>query len=155
MGLLRGWLDRFDDWQARVHARRAVAGMERTADPVRRMTRGQAWALSGYFAALLASDAWLAHTVASPVRVLAALLPLPFIAVLVALSVRRVQALDELQRRIELAALAVVATGTWLGLGVCWLLGRAGMSVPPAQLGFGAMALLYVFARRWAGRRYT
>lgn len=151
----RAWLDRFNDWQARVYARRTVDRMEHSTDNAWRMTRGQAWALLGYFAALLASSAWLSHAVAPAVRVLAALLPLPFMLAIVALSVRRVQGMDELQRRIELAALAVVAVSTWLGLGVCWLLRHAGMPVPSPQLGFGAMALLYVLARRWASRRYA
>jgi hypothetical protein len=155
MHALRAWLDRFNDWQARAYARGAADRMERTGDAARRMTHGQAWALLGYFVALLASSAWLPHAAAPVVRVLAALLPLPFVVAIVALSVRRVLGMDELQRRVELVALAVVAVSTWLGLGVCWLLRHAGMPVPSPQLGFAGMPLLYVFARRWAGRHYA
>ncbi|MDO1528970.1 hypothetical protein QMK61_09045 [Fulvimonas sp. R45] len=155
MHALRTWLDRFNDWQARAQARRAVERMERAVEPARRMTRGQAWALLGYFAALLASRAWLPQLVRSPLRAPVALLPLPFIVAIVALSVRRVVAMDELQRRVEGVALAVAAIAAWLGLGVCWLLQHAGVPVPVAQLGFVGMPLLYVFARRWAGRRYA
>jgi hypothetical protein len=155
MRTLRTWLDRLDDWQARIHARVAVERMEHAADPAGRMTRGQAWALLGYFAALLASRASLPHLATPPLRVLVALVPLPFVVAILALSVRHVLAMDELRRRIEGVALAVSAIAAWLGLGVCWLLQHAGVPVPVAQLGFVGMPLLYVFARHWAGRRYA
>ena len=79
MPALRTWLDRFSDWQLRIHARNVAERMERAEDPARRMTRGQALALPGYFVALLASRAWLPHLAAAPARVSVALLPLPFI----------------------------------------------------------------------------
>ena len=81
--------------------------------------------------------------------------PLPPIVLIVLLSVRRVLALDELQRRIELVALAVVAVSTWLGCVTCWLLQHAGMAMPSLSLGFLAMGVLYGVARRWAQRHYA
>ncbi|MEW9622739.1 hypothetical protein [Rhodanobacter geophilus] len=155
MPALRAWLDRFNDWQARTYARGVADRMERAADGGRRMTRGEAWALLGYFGALLASNAWLSRAVAPPLRVLGALLPLPFIVAIVALAVRRVLGMDELQRRIELVALAIVAASTWLGFGIGWMLRHAGVSAATPMLGFWGMPLLYVFARRWAGRHYA
>lgn len=152
MPALRVWLNRFNDWQLRIYARNAAMRMEQAEDPARRMTRGQAQALFGYFAALLASRVWLPHLVAPPGRVAVALLPLPFVVAIVLLSVRRVLHMDELQRRIEGVALAVAAVCTWLGLGICWLLQHAGVAVSAPQLGFLGMPLLYVFARRWASR---
>ena len=155
MPALRTWLDRFSDWQLRIHARNVAERMERAEDPARRMTRGQALALPGYFVALLASRAWLPHLAAAPARVSVALLPLPFIVAVVALSVRRVLHMDELQRRVEGVALAVAAACAWLGLGVCWLLQHAGMAMPSLSLGFLAMGVLYGVARRWAQRHYA
>jgi hypothetical protein len=155
MPAFRAWLDRFNDWQTRMYARGVAGRMEHAGDDGRRMTRGQVWALLGYFVALLASDAWLSHATAPALRVLGALLPLPFIVAIVVLAVRHVLGMDEMQRRIELVALAVVATGTWLGFGICWMLQHAGISVATPLLGFWGMPLLYVFARRWAGRRYA
>lgn len=113
--------------------------------PPRRLSRGEA-------AALLASCYGLAHLVSPVPRVLVALLP---VALLVALAVRRVLGMDELQRRIETVALAVAAVAAWLGLGTCWWLGHACVPLPSPQLGFAGMPLLYLLARRWARRRYT
>ena len=119
------------------------------------MSRSEGGALLAYGLGLLASHYALAHLGSPVLRVLAALLPLPPIVLLVALAVRRVLGMDELQQRIELVALAVAATGTWLGLGTCWLLDHAGVPLPSLQLGFAGMPVLYVLARRWARRRYA
>ncbi|MBA2079649.1 hypothetical protein [Rhodanobacter sp. PCA2] len=116
---------------------------------------GLVWSLLWYFAALLASAVSMGQ-VASPLgRVLLALLPLPPLLLIVGLSVRRVLGMDELQRRIELVALAIVAAITWLGFGVGWMLRHAGVSGATPLLGFWGMPLLYLFARRWASRRYA
>ena len=146
------WLDGLNDWLLRTGAR-TVAG--RAADPQRRMTRGEGYALFVYLVALLASRVVLPHAGAPWMRLLLALLPLPPIVLLVALAVRRVSGMDELQRRIELVVLAVTAAAAWLGFSVAWLLAEAGVALPSPLLGFWGMPLLYVFARRWAGRRYA
>ena len=155
MSGLRAWLERMQDamrWLAVRHPLRS-AGWD--AIEAKRASPGMAWALLGYFAALFVSAVLMAHSASTPVRVLLALLPLPPLGLIVVLSVRRVLGMDEMQRRIELAALAVVAVGTWLGFGVCWMLRHAGVSLATPLLGFWGMPLLYVFARRWADRRYA
>jgi len=151
----RTWLDGLNDWLLRTGARAFAGRAAHAADPQRRMTRGEVCVLLGYLAALLASRAGLPCVAAPWARALLALLPLPPIVLLVALAVRRVSGMDELQRRIELVVLAVTAAAAWLGFSVAWLLAEAGVALPSPLLGFWGMPLLYVFARRWAGRRYA
>ena len=155
MSGLHAWLERTQDAMRWLAVRQPLPPADRGAIETRRVSPSMAWALLWYFAALLASASLMAHSTSTPARVSLALLPLPPLALIVALSVRRVLGMDEMQRRIELAALAVVAVATWLGFGVCWMLRHAGVPLATPLLGFWGMPLLYVFARRWAGRRYA
>ena len=151
----RAWLERAQDAMRWLAVRQSLRSAGWEAIEPKRAPAGMWWALLWYFAALLASAAVMAHSASAPVRVSLALLPLPPLALIVALSVRRALGMDEMQRRIELAALAVVAVATWLGFGVCWMLRHAGIPLATPLLGFWGMPLLYVFARRWAARRYA
>ena len=155
MNSLRGYLQAARDFILREYGCNTPEAAERGEDARRRMAPAEITALAAYLIALLISHLWLPHVQSSVARVLAALLPLPPIVLIVMLSVRRVLALDELQRRIELVALAVVATSTWLGLLACWLLQHAGMSMPSLSLAILAMVLIYNLARRWAQRHYA
>lgn len=150
----RGLLDTTREALLRWQVHGLLDADARRADG-RRMTRGEVLALLWYLLALLASYTWLPHLASNTLRIAVALLPLPPVVLIVVLSVRRVLGLDELQRRIELVALAVVAVSTWLGLLTCWMLRHAGISSPPLSLGVMAMVLLYSVARRWAGRHYA
>ncbi|OOG49491.1 hypothetical protein B0E50_05065 [Rhodanobacter sp. C01] len=143
------------DFILREYARNTLEATERAEDARRRMTPAEIITLIVYLTALIVSHLWLPHLQSSAPRVLVALLPLPPIVLIVTLSVRRVLALDELQRRIELVALSVVAVSTWLCCLTCWLLQHAGMSMPSLSLGFLAMMALYGVARRWAQRHYA
>ena len=150
-----GYVQAARDFILREYARSTLEAAERAEDARRRIAPAEIIALVAYLIALLVSHLWLPHLQSSVARVLVALLPLPPIVLIVMLSVRRVLVLDELQRRIELVALAVVATTTWLGLLACWLLQHAGMSRPPLSLALLAMVLIYNLARRWAQRHYA
>lgn len=154
LGLRESW-NAMEGWMLGVRVRNTIEADERASDQRMRMKRSEATTLLAYFIALLVSYAWLPHLAGTAGRVAVALLPLPPIVLLVALSVRRVLLLDELERRIELVALAVVATTAWLGLVTCWLLQRAGMPAPSALLGFCGLGVLYGFARRRARRHYA
>lgn len=153
-GLRESW-NAMEGWMLGAHVRNTIEADERASDQRMRMKRSEVTTLLAYFVALLVSYAWLPHLAGTAARVAVALLPMPPIVLLVALSVRRVLLLDELERRIELVALAVVATTAWLGLVTCWLLQRAGMPVPSALLGFCGLGALYGFARRRARRHYA
>lgn len=66
----------------------------------------------------------------------------------------RVRGVDELQRRIELVALSVVAVGAWLLAVACGLLQHGGINVPSLATGLLALPVFHGVARRWAQRRY-
>ena len=155
MNSLRGYVQAARDFVRREYTRRTLEAAERGEDARGRMAPAEIIALAAYLVALLVSQLWLPHVQSGVARVLVALLPLPPIVLIVILSVRRVLALDELQRKIELVALAVVASSTWLGLLACWLLQHAGMRMPSLSLAILAMVLIYNNARRWAQRHYA
>ncbi|OOG65467.1 hypothetical protein B0E46_03745 [Rhodanobacter sp. B04] len=155
MSGLRGYVQALRDLLLHAYTRRVLEVEERTAERRMRLSPAEMVSLVAYLAALLVSHLGLPHVQSGLTRVLVALLPLPPIVLIVLLSVRRVLALDELQRRIELVALAVVAVSTWLGCVTCWLLQHAGMAMPSLSLGFLAMGVLYGVARRWAQRHYA
>ncbi|MGH8157795.1 MAG: hypothetical protein ACREPQ_06720 [Rhodanobacter sp.] len=155
MNRLHRYVETAQDFMLRGYTQGTLAVDERRAEGAMRMAPAEIIALVAYLIALLVSHLWLPHATSSVTRVWVALLPLPPIVLIVMLSVRRVLALDELQRRIELVALAVVAVSSWLGCVTCWLLQEAGMSMPPLSLGFMAMLAIYGVARRWAKHRYT
>ncbi|MEW9571977.1 hypothetical protein ABQJ54_09440 [Rhodanobacter sp. Si-c] len=133
MSSRRMWLERAGDAAHWMAVRRPVQADAWVVAEAGQGASGTARTLPWYFAVLLASSALL--TCVTP-------------------PVWRVLGMDELQHCIGLAAL-VVAAGIWLGFGICWMLQHAGISLPAPVLGFWGMPLLYVFARRWAGRRYA
>jgi hypothetical protein len=123
--------------------------------PRRQVGRAE-WAALVAYLILLCLSRWLVPICHAPAgRAMLALLPLPAALAIVLLAVRRVLALDELEQRIELAALAVASVGTWLGLLTCWLLQHAGLAVPPLSLWLVAMPALRGVAARWVRRHYA
>lgn len=145
------WLERINRAVLGVQVRRASADVV----PRHRIGRAEWGALIAYFILLCLSQ-WLVPICHAPAgRVLLALLPLPAALAIVLLAVRRVLALDELEQRIELAALAVASVGTWLGLLTCWLLRHAGLAVPSLSLWLVALPALRGVAAHWVRRHYA
>lgn len=91
-------------------------------------------------------------------RVLVALLPLLPIAFGIRIVVRAMLAGDELQRRIDLEAMAVASLAVGLGSLTLTLLLVAGVFTASGQDALvwvlPALAIGYVLARIWAGARY-
>ncbi len=152
--IVQQFIAAFRDLVLREHVRRRLEADERKLEDGGRTSRGEMISLLAYFAALIVSHGWLDHLRAQWARTLVALLPLPAIVLMVFFVVLRVRRMDELQRRIELTALAIVAMGAWLAAVTCWLLLHGGVNVPPLSAGFLALPLLYELARRWVRRRY-
>lgn len=144
----------FRDLVLREHVRRRLEADERKLENGQPMSRRETISLLVYFAALIVSHVWQAYLQAPWARTLVALLPLPAIMLMVFFVVLRVRRMDELQRRIELTALSIVAIGAWLAAVTCWLLLHGGVKVPPLSTGVLALPLLYQLARRWIRRRY-
>lgn len=148
MNILSRHAQVLQDAVLRSHALDVAVLEDRMGDArMQRMTGMEVAALCACLVALLVSHNGLPPAHDTAARAL--------VALLVIFSVRRVLALDELQRRIKLVALAMVATSTWLGMIACGLLQYAGMRMPPLSLGFLAMVALYGVARRWAQRYYA
>ncbi|MBU6246342.1 MAG: hypothetical protein KGN77_01190 [Xanthomonadaceae bacterium] len=122
------------------------------ARPASRGTLG--WLLA-YVLSLVVSHIGLRHASPALPRIGIALLPLVPVVALAVLSVRRVLGMDELERRLEVVALAVTALVTWLALGTCWMLAHAGVALDPARIGFLGIPVLYLLARHGARRRYA
>ena len=105
----------------------------KTIDVVRNHPRGQ-WGSRGAWSALLAMFTFFAARFAlespglgTPARIAIALVPVPFFAWLLVEFVRRVSDGDELERRIQLEALAVAFP---LTLSLLMLLGLLQIAVP-------------------------
>jgi hypothetical protein len=145
------WLEKVNRAVLGAHVRRATAD----AAPGRRIGRAEWSALIAYLVLLCLSRSLVPICQAPAGRVLLALLPLPAALAIVLLAVRRVLGLDELEQRIELAALAVASVGTWLGLLTCWLLQHAGLAVPPLSLWLVALPALRGIAAHWVRRHYA
>lgn len=120
----------------------------------RRIGPAELLAVCGYAMALLGCHLYLRGVHGQVMRVVVAMLPTLSVLVVVLLAVRRVLAMDELQRRIELVALAVASAGVWLGMFTCWTLQSAGLDAPPLSVWLIAMPLLRSIASRWARRHY-
>ena len=112
------------------------------------------WMLA-YILALVVAHAGLRHVDTALPRIGLALLPLVPVVALALLSVRRVLGMDELERRLEVVALAVTALVTWLALGACWMLEHAGVLLDPARIGFLGIPFFYLAARHGARLRYA
>ena len=100
----------------------------------------------------------LLELVASPqVRVAAALLPIPFFALWLLTIVRGIRALDELERRIQLEAIAIAFPLTLILLLTLGLLEIA-VTLPREDLSYrhiwSFLPLFYIFGLTIARRRY-
>ncbi len=103
----------------------------------------------------------LKHSLADaalPLRALIGVLPVIPTLFMIGFVVRLVRASDELQRRIDLEALAIASIAVGLGCLALSLLIRADVIALSAHDGliwvFPAQALAYALARIWASRRY-
>ncbi|HBK55638.1 MAG TPA: hypothetical protein DDZ76_05050 [Xanthomonadales bacterium] len=91
-------------------------------------------------------------------RVAVALLPVPAIVWLIRIVVRGVLARDEMQRRIDLEAIAISSLAIGLAALTLSLLAMADLIAPSGQAvlawTFPALWLAYGLTRQWVGRRY-
>lgn len=116
--------------------------------------RAEVLAVCGYVVTLFGSHLYLRGGHGEVMRAVVAALPMLPVLVVVLLALRRVLAMDELQRRIELVGLAVASAGVWLAMFTCWSLQRAGLDAPPLSIWLIAMPVLRYSASRWARRYY-
>lgn len=111
-------------------------------------------------ASLMAAAAVLKWTALSaPLRLVVALLPVVVYIFFLLTHIEHVRDLDELERRIQLEALAIAFPTSFVGILTGWLLYLAGflrdVELPEAvAYSLALMCLLYVFGCRIAARRY-
>ena len=113
-------------------------------------------ALAAYAALLVVSIVLLSgESVAEgPMRVVAALLPVPAATALVVIATTAFMASDELEQRTRLIGLALSFLGTLL-LALSWgFLEGVGFERPSGFLIFSVLVVLYVLGSTFAQRRY-
>lgn len=121
------------------------------------------WYLHPYFAALLAAGGVLVSSFilarldsAGPLRVVAALLPVPPSAFSVWTFVRWIRGLDELEHRIVAQAVSFAFVAAILGMIALEGLDKAGVLTGVSwETGWAGMVFLYVAGYLWARRRYA
>ena len=126
--------------------------------PLRRYYLHSILPLAAMTLLLLLRPTLLAHLDAPPARVAVTLLPLLPVVLVFHLFLRYLRECDELERKVELDALAYSAIATLLvGIG-CVLLGDAGLLLLPAEWAAAAIlltqTLVYGAARLWLQQRY-
>lgn len=126
--------------------------------PLRRYYLHSILPLAAMTLLLLLRPSLLAQLDAPPARIAVTLLPLLPVALVFHLFLRYLRECDELERKVELDALAYSAIATLLvGIG-CVLLGDAGLLPLSAEWTAAAIlltqTLVYGAARLWLQRRY-
>jgi len=121
-----------------------------TKQAMKSMAAGLAAALAGIVSSALIKQ----NDFAPPVKVLIALLPLPAYAVLIAVIVRGVRAMDEMQRRVHLEAAAICLSATALVTIGYGFLGLAGAPQPNWAFVACLMSFLYALGYAVAARHY-
>jgi len=135
------------------------AGCESSPSQRRRYLRQTVPAMALYVVAVCLSVSWLKQVDNVALRALIALLPVPPIALLVRAMMRRIREADELQRRIEIEALAIATTCMSLGYLAAGLLQSAKVVDVRASaamiLVFPLICLAYAIAKVVLSRRYA
>ncbi len=89
-----------------------------------------------------------------PLRILAALAPMPFVLAFGWLEYHRIRRTDELRQRMELEAGMLALGVSFLVLTAVGLLDNAGIVHVPLLLAIPLMSLIYIVAQVVAHRRY-
>ncbi len=124
-------------------------------NPILRRYLADTWLPTlAYFAAVVAA-ALLSERTASPVlRVLAGALPLPALAWMAWVELKRLRRRDELRQRIELEAMTIAFAVSFGVVAALTFIGMYGALELPLHLAAFIMAVCWIGAQLWVRARY-